>query len=128
MENQPKQLKDTTIGLMIAVALFYDALSWLLTFILMGWIVIPLFYLTFMFWFKLHGISFLSMKRAPTHIIGFALEAFTLGIAPAMTAVVARVALTNKIQSSTAGKVVSMEDHKKKEREQKETVEKDKAA
>lgn len=84
---------------MIGVAAFFDALQALLSWIFLGWLMIPLEYATFWLWFKLNGISFFSMKRAPTLGIGALVETVTGGIFPAFTAVVARIALTSKIKS-----------------------------
>lgn len=132
MQDKQPRLKNTTIGLMVAVALFYDILSGVLAVIFMGWLVVPLFYLHFWFWFRLHGVSFFSMKRAPTHLIGFAAEALTAGIAPAMTAIVARVAVMTKLQDSKIGGVINMADRVDKlgqsDKNTSKAVEKDKAA
>jgi len=86
---------------MIGVAAFFDALQILLSWILLGWLIIPIEYGTFMLWFKFNGISFLSMKRAPALGIGALLEILTAGIFPAFTAVVARVAFTSRLQQAT---------------------------
>ena len=110
MNPQQKGLKSTTIGFMIGVAAFFDMLQILLSWILLGWLIIPIEYGTFWLWFKFNGISFFSMKRAPTLGIGALIETATAGIFPAFTAVVARIALTSKIKevagSGSTGKVV----------------------
>ena len=96
--EQQKGLKTTTIWLMIGVAAFFDALQALLSWIFLGWLIIPVEYGTFWLWFKFNGISFFSMKRAPALGIGALIEIVTAGIFPAFTAVVARIALTSKIK------------------------------
>ena len=115
MNPQQKGLKNTVIWLMIGVALFLDGIQILLQSIplvgqTLGWLIVGVEYGTYIFWFRLHGISFLSIKRAPTLGIGALVEMATAGIFPAFTAVVARIALTSKIKevagSGSIGKVV----------------------
>lgn len=85
---------------MIGVAAFFDALQAMLSWLLIGWLIIPIEYGTFWLWFKFNGISFFSMKRAPTLGIGAVIETITAGIFPAFTAVVARIAFTSKIEEN----------------------------
>ena len=108
MNNDKKGLKTTTIWLMVGVALLFDAVQILFSWFGGGWLLIPIQYGTFILWFKLQGISFLSMKRAPSLVIGGFVETLTAGIFPAFTAVVARVAFTSKIQQAEARVVGSI--------------------
>ncbi len=98
MPEKKKELETATIALMTAVALFYDVLQILLALIFLGWLILPVAYLTFFVWFKMHGLSFISLKRAPTLGIGFLLEFISAGIIPAITFAVLRVALDSKIK------------------------------
>lgn len=86
---------------MIGVAAFFDALQAILSWIFLGWLIIPVEYGTFWLWFKFNGINFFSMKRAKTLGIGALIEIVTAGIFPAFTAVVARIAFTSKIKEAT---------------------------
>jgi len=97
-ETHKKELSNATIVLMTSVALFYDALQWLLAYILMGWLLIPIFYLTFIVWFRMRGVKFLTLKRAPTLAVGAILETITVGIIPGFTFIVLRTALDYKIK------------------------------
>lgn len=106
--NEPK-LKGHTIVLMVCVALFYDILQ-----LLLYWLMIPVFYLTYYIWFKMHGINFLTMKRAPIQASGAALEIISAGLIPAFTFIVLRVALDYKIKEISSGKVTNLMDYKNK--------------
>lgn len=96
----PKQpeLKSHTIALMVAVALFFDLVQLALGWVLLGWLVIPIFYLTYIVWFKMHGLNFLSLKRAWAQGTGLFLELITAGIIPAFTFIVLASALGTKIK------------------------------
>ncbi|GEM_PF-4132983 len=96
--EEKKGLDNATIALMTAVALFYDVLQILLALIFLGWLILPIAYLTFFVWFKIHGLNFLSLKRAPTIGVGFLLEFISAGIIPAITFAVLRVALDSKMK------------------------------
>ena len=103
-EKKENELKTTTVVLMIAVALFFDALQALLTFIFMGWLAGIFAGLTFYLWFKIHGISFMKPKRLATfggtaliEIIPF------LSVIPAWTFAVAYLALDSKIKAVIPG-------------------------
>jgi len=109
-----KSLSNTTIALMTATALFYDALQALLSYIFMGWLIMPIFYLHFSVWFWMRGLKFFRMKRAPTMVVGSLLEFISAGIIPSFTFMVLRIALdyrvreilpesVNKLVSSTPG-------------------------
>lgn len=103
-QPQPKGLENHTIVLMVAVALFYDALQALLTIILMGWLITPIAFLTFYLWFKLHGITFMTPKRGGSMALGFLIEIFPLtSWLPAWTAVVSFIALDSKIKKIAPG-------------------------
>lgn len=66
MANNKKSLKSWEIAFMVIVALFFDAIQWLLAFILMDWIVSIYAFLTFYIWFKIKGMSFMRPKRILT--------------------------------------------------------------
>ena len=103
-EKKEKGLTITTVWFMIAVALFYDALQWLLVWIFMSWIVTPLFYLTFWLWFKTKGLNFFSLKRAKMLGAGAIIELIPgLDALPSCTFMVARIALDLKIQEVAPG-------------------------
>src|SRR3989344_7047797 len=99
MAEEKKGLSDTTIALMIVVALFYDALQALLTFILMGWLVGIFAGLTFYVWFKMKGLNFVTPKRIGTFSGAFIIEVIPfLSALPAWTAAVVILALDSKIK------------------------------
>lgn len=86
---------------MISVAFFYDVLQWLLTFILMGWLVGIFAGLTFYVWFKLRGLSFMKPKRFFTFGTVSIIEMFPflpLSALPAWTAAIVILALDSKIK------------------------------
>jgi len=103
MQDEKKGLNNTTIALMASVALFYDTLQVLLALIFMGWLIIPIAYLTFFVWFRMRGLKFLSLKRAPTLGIGLFLEFISAGIIPSITFSVLRTALDYKIKKNIPG-------------------------
>ncbi len=85
---------------MIAVALFFDFLQFILSFIYLGWALGIVAGLTFYVWFKIHGISFMKPKR----FLAFGGAALVemipipfLADLPAWTAAVAYLALQSKI-------------------------------
>ena len=103
-QNKEKGLKVTTVWLMIAVALFFDVLQALLLAVGIGYFVPVISYPTFWLWFKLHGINFFSMKRAPVLGIGALIELIPgFDLLPAFTVTVARIALASKLQSVAPG-------------------------
>ena len=95
---QQQGLKSSTIGLMAGVALLYDVIQILLSWIGIGWLIIPIFYLHYWLWFGMHGVKFFTAKRARSLGIGALLEVFTAGIAPAFFVNVLTVALDAKIK------------------------------
>ena len=102
MQDEKKGLNNTTIALMVSVALFYDTLQVLLALIFIGWLIIPIAYLTFFVWFRMRGLKFLSLKRAPTLGIGVFLEFISVGIIPSITFSVLRTALDYKVKKIAA--------------------------
>src|SRR3989344_837684 len=84
-ETQKKELSNGIIALMVTVAFFYDVLQIALSWIGVGFLIIPFFYLHFWLWFRLRGVKFISLKRASTLSIGAALEFLTAGIIPGVS-------------------------------------------
>lgn len=81
---------------MISVALFYDAIQIVFSWLGVGWIIMPVFYLHFWMWFRTHGIKFFTTKRAKGMGFGGILEALTAGIIPAFTFNVLMAAMDHK--------------------------------
>ena len=103
-EKKETGLKNHTIVFMVVVALFYDALQWLLAFIFMDWLVSIFAYLTFFLWFRLNGISFMKPKRLLTAGGSFVLEIFPwVATLPALTGAVIFIALDSKIKKIAPG-------------------------
>ncbi|MEX2013876.1 MAG: hypothetical protein WD896_00795 [Parcubacteria group bacterium] len=101
MQEEKKGLNNTTIVFMICVALFFDALQLLFTFIWMGWLVGIFAGLTFYVWFKTRGLSFMKPKRFLTFGGASLLEMFPLlplSALPAWTAAIVILALDSKIK------------------------------
>ena len=101
--EEKKGLDNTTIALMISVAVFYDILQWLLVFLFMDWLVSIFALMTFYVWFKRHGISFATPKRATTFVSATAIESVPiistfLSWLPAWTAAVTIIALDTKVK------------------------------
>jgi hypothetical protein len=74
-----KEIANSTLFLMLGVALFYDIVQFVLDLIpIAGWILaefIALFaFLTFFVWFKLYGRSFTSPKRFSAMAVGSIIE------------------------------------------------------
>lgn len=111
MQQEQKELNNTTITLMIGTAVFYDALQALLTLIFMGWLVGIFAGLTFYVWFKSYGISFMKPKRFVTFSGSFLIEIIPfLSILPAWTLAITFLALETKIKKvlpKSVQKVVS---------------------
>ena len=106
--QEKKTLKTSTIGLMAAVAIFFDTLQALLTFIMMGWLVPPVAYGTFWLWFKFQGLDFFTLKRAPSMGIGVLLEMVPgLDVLPAITFNVVRAALDTKFKEEISDKITN---------------------
>lgn len=98
-EEEKKGLNDSTIALMASVAFFYDILQAFLSPFLIGLLIIPITYLHFIVWFWMHGLNFLSLKRAPTIGIGCFLEIISAGIAPSFTFTVLRIGLDSRLKN-----------------------------
>ena len=100
MQGEKKGLNNTTIALMISVALFFDALQWLLAFIFMGWLVTIFAGLTFYVWFKIRGMSFMKPKRFATFGGSFIVELIPVigDVLPTWTASITYLALDSKIK------------------------------
>jgi len=92
MQSGKEKLKNTTIGLMVGVALFFDALGALLNLIFMYWVVTIVAYPTFWLWFHFKGIKLLTPKRLS--IQGGTLLAELIPLFSALPAITAMVALT----------------------------------
>lgn len=106
-EKKGKGLNNSTIGLMVGVALFFDTLQALLTPIFMGWLVMPVAYGTFWLWFKMKGLNFFTMKRAPTLGIGALLEIIPgIDVIPAITFTVIRVALDSRFKAASTDAII----------------------
>lgn len=111
-------------GMMIGVATIYDALQAFLTFIIIGflvnWIITIWAWLTFYFWFKFRGVSFLGTKSVSLN--GGALIELIPGLnaLPAWTAaVIILIIMTrsedvlNQISPTTANALKSLSPTKK---------------
>jgi len=104
MSEDKKGLDNTTIALMVSVALFYDALQVLLALVFMGWIISILALLTFYLWFKMRGLNFVRPKRAALLGGGFIIELIPLiNILPAWTFAIVFLALDSKIKKIVPG-------------------------
>lgn len=113
--QQNKGLSVTTVWFMIAVALFFDTLQALLTPVVIGYFVPIISYPTFWLWFKMKGLNFFSLKRAPVLGIGAFIELIPgLDLLPAFTFTVARIALAEKIQEVIPGAGITKLDIMKK--------------
>jgi len=98
-KTEKKGLDNTTIALMICVALFYDALQVLLTPIFMSWLASIFALLTFYTWFKIRGMNFVRPKRAGLLGGGFIIELIPIiNILPAWTLTVVLLALDSKLK------------------------------
>lgn len=113
MEKE-KQLKTTTIWLMIATALFFDALQILLDFLLMGWLVTIFGSMTFWLWFKFHGYSFMKPKRVAGSTATLLIDAIPVLGWFAWTVAISIFVLKNKAQEVVPGANVTKLDIMKK--------------
>lgn len=97
-QGKEKGLKNWEVALMIATALFFDALNALLNLIFMGWVVSIFAFLTFYVWFKIKGIHFMTPKRFTAMWGGFIFELIpALSVLPGWTVAVAFLALEKKV-------------------------------
>lgn len=123
-EENRYSLSKPTVVIMVTVALFYDFVQAIISLLhiipalgnLMAAIATALLsavaWLTFYFWFKLHGIHFNTAKRALTMGSGFIIELIpVLNILPGWTLAVILVILTTKVPAinkiENAGRVAS---------------------
>lgn len=94
---EKKELKNTTIALMVGTAVFFDVLQWLLAFILMDWLAGFFAFLTFYVWFKIYGMNFMTPKRVATMGTALIIEVIpVLAALPAWTGAVAILILDYK--------------------------------
>jgi ABC-type microcin C transport system permease subunit YejB len=101
MSEEKKGLNNQTIVFMIVVAIFFDVLQALLTFVFMGWLVGIFAGLTFYLWFRLRGMSFMKPKRFLTFGAASIIEMFPLlplSALPAWTGAIVFLALDSKIK------------------------------
>lgn len=115
------RLKPFTIGLLVAVAIMFDALQFLLSFLFVlpavGWAIalaIPFFItllaaIVFGLWFKLEKVSFLKGKRAVAKIVGGggALVAETVPLIddlPLITGGVLNIIINSRIEDAEQAK------------------------
>lgn len=97
LPQQKPKFEAHTIALMVGTALFFDGFQTLLNFILMGWLVTPLAFLTFYLWFRMKGVNFASAKRAGTMGLGFLIEIMPIiNTLPAWTLAVVLIILDIK--------------------------------
>ena len=106
MDKKKSGLKESTKWLMLGVALFFDALQWLLGFIVMDWTVGIVAPMTFFLWFKLAGQK-LSMRHAMSLGGGTMLEVIPVvgTILPTWTAAILYLTRAEKVISEVAGTV-----------------------
>ena len=97
---EKKGLSSATIGLMTGVALFYDVLQILFSWMGLGWFIIPIAYGHFWLLFRMRGLKFFTTKRAVWFGFGVPLEALTAGIFPSITGNVLRSAMDYKIEKT----------------------------
>lgn len=109
MEKKNKEIKDTTAGLMIGTALFFDGLQAIFQVapaigqILAAMIAVVAF-LTFWLWFKLYGVNFATPKRSAYLGGGFIIELIPiLDILPAWTLAVTLIITDLKIKRRVGG-------------------------
>ena len=102
-EKKEKGLKDGTVALMIATALFFDALQVLLDFLLMGWTVTIFGGFTFWLWFKLHGYSFMKPKRLAGSVVTILTDMVPVLGWLSWTIAISIFVLKNKVQEVVPG-------------------------
>lgn len=96
-----KGLENSTIVFMVVVAVFFDLVQMILTFLFLGWLVGIFAGLTFWLWFKLHGISFMKPKRLAVFGGASLIEMFPIipfSTLPAWTAAVVFLSLDSKVK------------------------------
>ena len=95
--KQEKGLKNTTIWFMVIVALIFDGVQVMFSWIGLGWLVIPVGYLLFTIWFWIHGLSFFTYKRWKSLAGSATGEFVTAGLLPGFAFVVAVAAFSSRI-------------------------------
>ncbi len=86
MPNAKMRISPIVASFMIGLALVYDTLKFLLSFILMGWVVAIWSFLTFWFWFTYLGVSFMKPgKMRGAKIASLSVPAI-IGILPFISA------------------------------------------
>ena len=114
--NESKPLSTSTAVFMIAVAVFFDFLQFILGFIYLGWAAGIFAGLTFYVWFKKHGISFMNWKRFTIFGGASLIEMIPIPLLadlPAWTAAVAYLALQSKLPISTGEGITKLDIMKK---------------
>lgn len=105
MEKE-KGLDSHTIFFMIWTAVFFDFLQFILSFIMMGWLVGFFAGLTFWWWFRQHGISFSRPSRWGSFALTYLVEVIPgLGAIPAWTFEVGFLALSSKAKEVVADRI-----------------------
>ncbi len=102
-QNSKFKISKTTIILMIIVALFFDLIQFILSLMVIGFVVnwsISVFaWLTFFLWFKIKGVSFANPKRAGSLLGGFLIELIPLvDMLPAWTGAIILVILSLRVK------------------------------
>jgi hypothetical protein len=120
-QEQPKHplLESHTIWVMLGVAILIDVLEILLDAVLAGWLLIPIPYIVYIPWFWKYGLGPLELwrRRKGTIAGGFAFELVTLGIMPAATYTVARIAFSYR-QEQLAAEAKRKKDEAEKAKSQ----------
>ncbi|MDB5266770.1 MAG: hypothetical protein JWN89_585 [Parcubacteria group bacterium] len=112
------QISNTMSVLLIGLALFFDGVQVLMTFLFLGWLVGLVAFMTFWLLFKLLGISFATPKRAGIMGGGFIIEMIPfISALPAWTLAVTLIILDTKIKK-VAGKVAGITDISEKQKPQ----------
>lgn len=116
-EEQENQLSKITIGLMMVVALFYDLVQFGVNFIpaigqIASALVAILAFCHFFLWFKMHGVSFVGIKKILTMGAGFLIELIPVlnmlpgwMVAVAGTIVLSRVPAAQMVAQAASGNV-----------------------
>lgn len=112
MDDHPKRIGNISAGLMISVALIFDAIQTILTFIGIGIIVGPFIslwsFLTFFTWFKIKGVTFIDRaggKKVAAWAGTFLLEAIPgLNSLPGITIATIATIIFTRIEDRTLSK------------------------
>jgi hypothetical protein len=109
-EKKEKGLPPITVALMIGTAIFFDALQMLLDFIFMGWLVTIFASMTFWFWFKMHGYSFMKPGRIAGSLITMLTDIVPILGWFSWTIAICAFTLQNKLQEVVPGADVTKLD------------------